>query len=97
MTSAQNQPFCGKYNINIGCFDGPRINPRNMTQRKIALFIHSSHFCLIWKSNGISVFQVIPEELKQNFKIVDIVISDKHVEAFIKYEYNSIKSSISIN
>ena len=36
MTSARNQPFCRKYNINIGCFDGTRINPRNNTQRNIA-------------------------------------------------------------
>ena len=27
MTSARIQPFCRKYNINIGCFDGTRIKP----------------------------------------------------------------------
>ena len=27
MTSDRSQPFCGKFNINIGCFDGTRINP----------------------------------------------------------------------
>ena len=26
-------------NINIGCFDGRRINPRNLTQRNTSLFI----------------------------------------------------------
>ena len=36
MTSARIQPFCKKYNINIGCFDGTRINPRNLTQRDIS-------------------------------------------------------------
>ena len=52
MTSARVQPFCNKYNINIGCFDGTRINPRNLTQRDTSLFIYNIHFCLIWKSNG---------------------------------------------
>ena len=33
MTSVRIQPFCKKYNINIGCFDGTIINPRNFTQR----------------------------------------------------------------
>ena len=32
MTSARIQAICKK-NINIGCFDGTRINPRNLTQR----------------------------------------------------------------
>ena len=54
MTSARIQPFCRKYNITIGCFDGTRINPRNITQRDTSLFIHNNHFCLIWKPNGIS-------------------------------------------
>ena len=59
MTSARIQPFCGKYNIDIGCFDGTRINPRNLAQRNTSLFIYNNHFCLIWKSNGISFNQVI--------------------------------------
>ena len=88
MTSARIQPFCRKYNINIGCFDGTRINPRNFTQRNTALKIHENHFCLIWKSENISFNQVIEDELKPNFKVVDNVISDKHVKSFIKYEDN---------
>ena len=90
MTSARLQPFRKKYNINIGCFDGTRINPRNLTQRDISLFIYNNHFCLVWKSNGIS-FSQATEELKNNFKVVDNVISDKHVKIFIKYEYNPKK------
>ena len=90
MTSARIQPFCKKYNINIGCFDGTRVNPRNLTQRNISLFIYNNHFCLIWKSNGIS-FEKATTELKDNFEVVDNVISDKHVKSFIKYEYNPKK------
>ena len=50
MTSASFQPFCRKYSINIGCFDGTRINPRNITERNTSLFIENIHFCLIRKS-----------------------------------------------
>ena len=91
MTSARVGSFCRKYNINIGCFDGTRINPRNITQKDTALKIHNNHFCLIWKSDGISFNQVIENELKPNFKVVDNVVSDKHVKCFIKYEYNPKK------
>ena len=43
MTSTRVGSFCRKYNINIGCFDGTRINPRNITQRDTALKIHNNH------------------------------------------------------
>ena len=91
MTSARVGSFCRKYNINIGCFDGTRINPRNITQRHTAIKIHNNHFCLIWKSDDVSFNQVIENELKPNFKVVDIFISDEHVKSFIKYEYNPKK------
>ena len=90
MTSARIQPFCKKYNINIGCFDGTRINPRNLTQKDTSFFIYNNQFCLIWKTDGISFDKAI-KELKDNFKVVDNVISDKHVKSFIKYEYNPKK------
>ena len=47
MTSARIQPFCEKYNINISCIDGTRINSRNKTQRNSSLFMYNNHFCLI--------------------------------------------------
>ena len=87
MTSAIIQPFCRKYNININCFDGTRINLRNITQRNKALFIHNNHFCLIWKSQNISFNQAIEGELKPNIKVVDIKKSDKLVKNSNKYEY----------
>ena len=90
MTSARVGLFCRKYNINIGCFDGTRINPRNLLQRDISLSIYNNHFYLIWKSNGISFNQAI-RELKDNFKVVDNVVSDKPVKSFIIYEYNPKK------
>ena len=59
MRSARIQPFCRKYNIDIGFFDGTRTNARNITERNIALKIHNNHFCLNWKSNDISFIQAI--------------------------------------
>ena len=91
MTTARIQPLCKKYNINIGYFNGKEIWPRTVTQRNTALKVHINHFCLIWKSDNISFNQVIENELKPNFKVVDNVVSDKHVKGFIKYEYNPKK------
>ena len=54
------------------------------------MFIYNNHFCLIWKSDGIT-FEKAITELKDNFKVVDNVISDKHVKSFIKNEYNPKK------
>ena len=90
MTSARIQPFCKKDNINIVYYDVFRVYPRNITKRDIAFKIHENHFCLIWKSNGIS-FNQAKEELKDNFYIVYSVPSDKHVKSFIKYEYKPEK------
>ena len=90
MTSARVKPFCRKHNINIGCYDGFRVCPRHITQRNTALKIHNNHFCLIWKSDGVS-FDKAKRELKDNFRVVDNVISDKHVKCYIKYEYKPKK------
>ena len=87
MPSARRQPFCRKNNINIGYFNGKETWPVSITQRNTALQKHINHSCLIWKSQNISFNQVIENELKPNFKVVDNVISDKHVIMFIKYEY----------
>ena len=90
MTSARIQPFCKNYLINIGCFDGMRISLRIMTHRNISLFIYNNHFCLIWKSNGISFNQEI-EELKINFQVFSNDISDNHLKRFAKFEYDPDK------
>ena len=76
MTAARIQPFYKKkHNINLGCYDGFRVCPRNITQRNIALKIDHNHFCLIWKSYGVS-FDGAIRKLKDNFKVVDNVMSD---------------------
>ena len=85
MTSARIQPFCIKYNINIGYYDGLRICPGNITERHVAIKIHKDHFCLIWKTIVI-IFNKAIEDLKNIFKVDDNVIPDKRVKSFIKNE-----------
>ena len=63
---------------------------RTITERNIALYRFKNHFCLNWKSNGFS-FSKATEELFLNFKVVDNVLSDKHVKSSIKYEYKPKK------
>ena len=50
------------------------------------MFLHSNHFCLIWKSGGVSFNQAI-KELKDNFKIVDNYITEENVNSHFKYEF----------
>ena len=84
-TSARIQPFCRK-KINIGYYDGYRVCPKNIPERNTTLKIHNNHFCLNWKSDGFSFNKAI-KELKDNFKLVHNVVSDKQVKNFNKYEY----------
>ena len=44
MMSARIQPFCRKYKRKIGCFDGTRASPRNITQKDTSLFIYNNNF-----------------------------------------------------
>ena len=84
MTSARNQPFCRKYNNNVGYYDGYTVYPRKITKRIIPIKMHN-RFCSIWKSDCIS-FNQAKKYLKDNFNVVGSVISDKHVKSFVKYE-----------
>ena len=95
MTKARIQPFCKKYCINIGYYDNNsrKILPLSVTERNKALYLYNNHFCLIWKSQGISFNKAI-EELKSKFKIVDNYISFNNVNKFIKYEYKPKKCNL---
>ena len=86
MTTARIQPFCRANNVNLGHFDGERVFPRSVTERYIALKIHNNHFCLISKSEGVSLNQAI-KDLKDNFKIVDSFITEENVNSHFKNEF----------
>ena len=83
MTKARIQPFCRAINISLEYYDGDRVFPRSVTNRDSALFSYNNHFCVIWKSEGISFKKAI-EELKDNFLMVDIYITEENVNSHFK-------------
>ena len=90
MTKARIQPFCRANNINLVYFDGERVFHRSITDRNNALYLHNNHFCLIWKSAGVSFNQAI-QELKDNFKIADKFITEENVKSHFQYIYKPNK------
>ena len=79
MTKARVQPFCRANNINLGYYDGERVFPRSVTNRDNALFLYNNHFCLIWKSEGVSFKQSI-KEVKNKFEILVNYITEENVK-----------------
>ena len=84
MTKARIQPFCRANNINLGYYDGETVFPRSVTNRDSALYLYNNHFCLIWKSEGVSFNQALTE-LKDNFKIVDNYRTEENVKSHFEY------------
>ena len=64
--------------------------PRSVTDRNIALFLHNSHFYLIWKSEGVRFIKAI-KELKDKFKIVELYITDENVNSHFEHTYTPEK------
>ena len=90
MTKARIQPFCRANNINLGCYNDDRVFPRRGTIRNSALYLSNSHFCLIWKSEGVSFDKAI-KQLKDNFKMVDNYITEENVNSHFEYEFSPKK------
>ena len=84
MTKVRIQPFHKANNISIGYFDGEKVFPGSVTDRKNALFLYKNHFCLIWKSDGVSFNQAF-KELKDIFGIVDNFITEENVKYHFEY------------
>ena len=59
MTMARIQLCLRKLGINLGYYNGERVFPRTVTNRDCALYLYNIHFCLIWKSQGLSFNQAI--------------------------------------
>ena len=91
MTETRIQPFCRANNVNLGYYNEDRVFPRSVTNTDSALFLFSKHFCVIWKSEGISFKQAITE-LKDNFKKIDNFITEENVNSHFKYEYTPKKT-----
>ena len=75
----------------MGFFNGKDVWPRKITEKDTALKIHKNPFCFFWKSNVISFNKGIEDELKQNFKVIDNLISNEHVKSFLKNDYKPKK------
>ena len=86
MSKDRIQPFCRANKINLGYFDENGVYPRSVTNRNSALFIYNNHFCLIWKSEGVSFIQAVIE-LKDNFKMIDNYVTEEKVTFHFKYEF----------
>ena len=86
MTKARIQPCLRKLGIDLGYYNGERIFRRSVTDKNNALFLYKNHFCLIWKSQGVSFNQAI-RELKDTFKIMDNYITEENVNSHFKYEF----------
>ena len=86
MTMPRIQPFCRANNINSGYFDGTRVFPRSVTDRKNALFLYNNHFYLKWKSEKVSFMQDF-QELKDNFKTNDNFTSETNVNSNFKHVF----------
>ena len=88
MTSAKIQPFCKKYNINLGVYNinQQEILPRYVTERRLCLIIHENHFCVIWKTKNTSFTNAI-KELEDNFKYEDNQISDNILKQVQEYKF----------
>ena len=54
MTMARIQPCLKKLGIDLGYFNGNRVFPRIVSNRDSALYLYNNHFCLTWKSQGVS-------------------------------------------
>ena len=90
MTKTRIEPFCRANSIILGYYNDDRVFPRTVTSRDSALYLYNIHFCLVWKSHGVSFNQAI-QELKSKFKMVDNYITEENVNSHFKFEYKPRK------
>ena len=88
MTSAKIQPFCKKHNIDLGIYDlkQKRILPLSVTERRICLYIHENHFCVIWKTEKTTFINAI-KELEDNFEYEPNHITDNILKQVQEYKF----------
>ena len=91
MTKARIQLFCRANNINLVHFDGIRGYLGSVTEKYKALYLHSNHFCLIWKSGKVNFNQTF-KEMKDNVKKVDNFITGENVKSHFEYIYTLKKN-----
>ena len=77
MTSAKIQPFCKKHNIKLGVYNPNQQEklPRSVTERRVCLFFHKNHFCVVWKTKK-KTFTDAFREFENKFEYESHHISD---------------------
>ena len=93
MTKTRIQPFYRANHFNLGYYVGEEVFRRSVTDRNTALFLYNNHFCLIWKSEGVSFNQAI-EELKDNFRIFNSFITEENLNSHFEYIYQPKKLTL---
>ena len=93
MTKARIQTFCRANNNNLGYYEGERIFRSSVTDKNNALFLVNNHFCLIWKSEGVSFKQAI-KELNDIFKIVETYTTEENIKSHFEYIYKPKKLNL---
>ena len=83
---ARIHPCLRKLGIDLGYYNGETVFSRTITNRDSDLYLYKNHFCLIWKSQGVSFNQAV-QELKDNFKMVDNFITEENENSHFKYEF----------
>ena len=54
------------------------------------MYLYNNHFCLFWKSEGVS-FEDAIKELKNNFRLVDNYLTEENFNSHFKYEFTPKK------
>ena len=87
MTTPRIQPCLRKMGDILGYHNEKEVWLRNITERNAVLKLYNNHFCLLWKSEGVS-FNKAKEKLERNFKIVDKYIAEESVNSHFEYIYS---------
>ena len=88
MTSAKMQPFCTKQKINLGVYNPKQKEflPRSVTERRICLFIHKNHFCVIWKTRKTNFTDAI-KEIENSFEYQPKHLNNNNLKQVVEYKF----------
>ena len=78
MSRCRIPEFCERYKIDIGIYDlnSKRILRRTVKQRYKCVYIHTNHYCVIWKNNRKDSLLNGVEEIENNFRDVKNKINE---------------------
>ena len=89
LTVAKFQPFCRKYNLDIGVYNLRKctILPESVKERNICLPFYKSHFCAIQKLNRKTSLLKPIDEMENNFKYEETQIKNDLLKQVIEYKF----------